>query len=107
MLRQSLYDTKTTEDSLQIGIIDFDVNDDSNSKTYGMDTLQPDECVEMSELYDIEVQQEKSDIENGEHECDKCSKSFSCATKLQCHRDDVHPTEVAEIDAGFGSFFCS
>lgn len=104
MLRQNLYETKSNEDGLQIGIIDFDANDDSNSKAYEMDTLQPDECVELTELYDIEEQQVKNDVQNEEFICDKCSKSFGCAAELQCHQDDAHPTEVAEIDERFRKF---
>lgn len=102
MLRQSLHATKSSECGLQIGIIDFDVDDDSNSKAYGMDTLQSVECVEMGELYDIEVQQEKMGSQNEDIGCDKCRKSFDCATELQCHQDEEHSTDLAEIDERFG-----
>lgn len=38
------------DDDLQIGVNDFDVNEDSESKSLENDTLQPDECEEIAKL---------------------------------------------------------
>lgn len=100
MLKQNLYVTKGSECGSPIGIIDFDVNDDS--KDYGIETLKTAEDTEMEEIYAIEEVQdgEGNREQNVEFNCDKCTETFDCDMKLQCHRNKEHPIQVNEIDIG-------
>lgn len=102
MLKQHLYLTKTSPDALQIGIIDYDVNDDSDSKVYDIESLQPDECEEIADAYVVQEQQNTISNQTVAFGCDKCLDTFDNAVELQCHRDHDHSAQTSDINERFG-----
>lgn len=103
MLKQHLYVTKTSPDALQIGIIDYDANDESDSKVYDIESLQPDECEGLADTYDM--QDNTVSNQTVAFSCDKCIESFASTVELQCHRDHDHATQTFDVNERFGRIF--